>query len=185
MTQVRLSYNSVSRALQRGFTLVELVAVMIVMGILGAVGVSNFFDRNTFDSRAFGDETAALMRYAQKLAIAQNRDVFVQLSANRVALCYNVTCATAERVRAPGGANNGSATTTAACNDAAWACAAPPPGITIATVTAFYFDPLGKPFKATDVSPTPDSTFTTLAVGVAGGAQLRTITVEAETGYVH
>ena len=185
MTQFRTPHNSLSNGLQRGFTLVELVAVIIVMGILGAVGVSNFLDRDTFDSRAFGDETAALMRYAQKLAIAQNHDVFVQLSANRVALCYTAACATGARVRAPGGDNNGSATTIAACNDATWACAAPPPGITIATAAAFYFDPLGRPFSIADISPTPNSTFATLAVGIAGGAQLRMITVEAETGYVH
>lgn len=185
MTQGRRPYSSASNALQRGFTLVELVAVIIVMGILGAVGASNFFDRDTFDSRAFGDESAALMRYAQKLAIAQNRDVFVQLQANRIALCYRVACEAGDQVLAPGGTNNGSATTTAACNDATWACAAPPTGITLITATAFYFDPMGRPFRGTDLSPTPNSSFTTLAVGVAGGAQLRTITVEAETGYVH
>lgn len=182
MTRFRTSRNSVSRALQRGFTLVELVAVIVVMGILGAVAVSNFFDRDTFDSRAFGDETAALMRYAQKVAIAQNRDVFVLLAANRVALCFTNACGTGDRVLAPGGINNDSATTVAACSDTTWACAAPPPGISMTTAATFFFDPVGRPFRPAAPAPTPAPTFT---VGVAGGAQLRTITVEAETGYVH
>ncbi len=155
------------------------------MGILGAVAAARMFDRNTLDGRAFGDQSAALMRYAQKLAIAQNLDVYVQLTAGRIALCYDKDCSSGKEVRAPGGANSDSSSTKAACVQSSWACEAPPAGITIATVSTFYFDPVGKPFLATDVSPTSVSNFTTLPVSINVGPQSRIITVEAETGYVH
>jgi MSHA pilin protein MshC len=171
---------------QLGYTLVELIAVIIVVGILGAVGVGRFLGRSSFDSVAYVDQTAALLRYAQKVAVAQNRNVHVRLNASGIALCYQPTCAAGERVQAPGGANSGSATTRAACsNDGSWACEAPPEQVRVTPVASFYFDPLGKPFAATDVAPTPVSSFTPLDVVVRASESVRTITVEMETGYVH
>ena len=168
---------------QRGFTLVELIAVIIILGILGAVAAARMFDRNNLDSRSFGDQSSALMRYAQKLAISQNHNVYVQLSSGRIALCYDKDCVA--QVRAPGGTNSDSQNTKAACVQLSWACEAPPAGITIATVATFYFDPVGKPFRSTDVPNTSVSSFATLPVAITGGPQSRVITVEAETGYVH
>ena len=57
--------------------MVELVTVIVVMGILGAIAASRFFDGDTFAGRAYSDQVKSVIRYAQKLAIAQNRRVFV------------------------------------------------------------------------------------------------------------
>lgn len=169
----------------RGFTFVELIAVIVVVGILAAIAGSRLMDRAPFASVAFHDQTMALLRFAQKTAIAQNRNVFVRVNAAGVALCYTSTCNPGERVTAPGGANSNSAATRAGCADARWACESPPSGVTITPATQFYFDAIGKPFAVADVAPTTVSTFAPLAITVRAGASARTTTVEMETGYVH
>lgn len=189
------------RRAHAGFTLVELVAVMIITGILAAVAMPRFFERNSFDGRAFADQTRATLRYAHKLAIAQHRNVHVRLNGASVALCYVASCDTAlasNLVLAPNGGNSASAATLAACgNSNSWFCEAVPSGITMPTdlVTGlafsfqFFFDPEGKPYNAGDDGDTALSTFGAGApqiVRVTGAdATVYDITIEPETGYVH
>lgn len=54
----------------RGFTMVELVMVIVITGILAAVVGPRFFDRKMFDERMFFEESIGAVRYAQKLALA-------------------------------------------------------------------------------------------------------------------
>lgn len=65
----------------RGFTLVELVLTMLIIGILAAVVGPRFFERQTFEERLFFDETVAAVRYARKLAVASGCQVQVALDA--------------------------------------------------------------------------------------------------------
>lgn len=62
----------------KGFTLVELIAVLVIIALITAVGRSLFFDVNVYRERGFYEETLAAARYAQKLAVASGCPVRVQ-----------------------------------------------------------------------------------------------------------
>ena len=44
-----------------GFTLIELITVLILVGILAVTALPRMFDRNTFESRGFFDETTLVL----------------------------------------------------------------------------------------------------------------------------
>jgi MSHA pilin protein MshC len=58
------------RPVERGFTMVELIVVIVIAGILAIVVGPRFFDRQVFDERLFFEESLSAARYAQKLAVA-------------------------------------------------------------------------------------------------------------------
>ena len=179
--------------------MVELIMVMVLIGILGAVAGSRFFDRRVFESRAYADQAKALVRYAQKLAIAQNRPVYVRATPNGFAVCFDAgaACAAGNLAQAPGGTNDNSAATRAFCVAggayvANWACLGRPPAVTIASPVArnemanggfFFFDAAGRPFNRNDAVG-GNSSFARLTLNFDSGDQRATLNIEAETGYV-
>ena len=82
-----------------GFTLVELVMTIMIMGILAAVVGPRFFDRKVFDERLFFEETVSAVRYAQKLALASGCLTQVSLDdKNGYRLRRAANCASGEYV---------------------------------------------------------------------------------------
>ncbi|MFZ4539713.1 pilus assembly FimT family protein [Propionivibrio sp.] len=73
----------VNRPLLRcsGFTLVELIMVIIMVGILAVVAMPRFASRTTFETRGFVDQTVAMLGYARKVAVASGRNVRVVASS--------------------------------------------------------------------------------------------------------
>ena len=74
---------------QRGFTLVELITILVIAGILAVAALPRFFDNNAFQERGTADQIVAALRYGQKVAIAQRRTagVTVTISAAATSNC--------------------------------------------------------------------------------------------------
>lgn len=177
----------------RGFTLVELITVMVLLGILSALAASRFQTTEIVDVRAFADTSATMLRYAQKLAIAQNRPVYVRIQANSLALCFNSSgCAfLTDRVPAPAGRNSASSVTQAACAaDTKWYCEGVPAGLEMRltpTAAGMFFDAQGKPYALSDIGPGAVSSFQTSTLQILNSRSglSSNLTLEGETGYVH
>lgn len=75
-----------------GFTLVELILTMMLVGVFAAVAGPRFFDRQAFDERMRYEEALGALRYAQKLALAGGCPVRARVGDGRVALDYPQGC---------------------------------------------------------------------------------------------
>jgi MSHA pilin protein MshC len=168
-----------------GFTMVELIVVLVLIGIIGSMAAGRFMERSTFDTAAWTEQLRSTLRHAQKVAIAQNQPVYVHLTSSRVAVCLDSDAACAaddRRVRAPGGANSGSAPTRAACGSDNWMCEAPPEGVTMhrqgqtgADIGAVRFDGLGRAAMIDGFGG---------RLEITGDELTNTIGIDPETGYV-
>jgi MSHA pilin protein MshC len=143
-----------------GFTLTELVISIAVIGILAAIAMPRFVSSRGFASRGFYDEAQAVVRFAQKSAIAWRRTITVCVSATEISAITNANCAAPVALNHP---TNGTPLKTTA-----------PDGVTLSPVGSFNFDGMGRPSAATTITLT--STIT--------DDPARQILVAAETGYV-
>lgn len=66
---------------QTGVTLVELAAVVVIMGILAGFAVPRMFGNQVFRERGYVDDVAASLRYARRIAIASGCNVRVTVNA--------------------------------------------------------------------------------------------------------
>lgn len=168
-----------------GFTMVELIVVMVLVGIISTVAVSRFSANTQFSAASYSQEIKTLAQFGQKLAIAQNRAVFMSVSATRIALCYDAACT--QPVTSVAAGNSGRKETRTACANAAWLCEGVPAGLALASspASAMFFNAVGRPFAAGDSTAADTSTFATLTLTVTGGDAPQLVTIERETGYVH
>ncbi len=147
-----------------GFTLVELIVTMIVVGILAVVVLPRFDLLKGFDEIGYRDKVKATLEFARKSAVAMRRQVRVSIAGS------GLTVAVQQQTPEGDGASNWSALNLPGSSTNTFVA---PAGVTLAPAAAtVIFDALGRPDNANS-----------LVFAVSGGAG--TITVEAETGYVH
>jgi len=164
---------------QRGFTLVELVVVIVMIGILAVYVAPRFFDASIFKSRGFADQVQAALRYAQKQAIAQHMNVCVAVTSSDLILKIAGTSGAAQ----PCNSNLVPPfTQSSTCPSSTYRVCTPSSSITLtlapASPATFVFDALGKPWDAAGTTASAKKTITISGV-------TNPIYVEPETGYVH
>ena len=143
---------------QRGISLIEVIVVLLLLGILAVTVLPRFSDKAALDARGFHDATLAVLRHAQKTAIAERRVVCVSFTADSLSL--KLATSAGSTVCDADLPLPGQATPLLQANHAAYA----------AVPANFNFNPLGAASLAQ-----------TMQVSGAGPS----IRVEAATGYAH
>lgn len=156
---------SIFRRQNSGFTIIELIVVIVMIGILAISILPKWSGTSGFDERGFRDRVVAGLRYAQKSAIAARRTVCASFSSPPASVTFSISTANGAANCAVGNALAGPDTNplvvTATGN------------VTFSALPAdVVFDAAGRPASGAVIS-------------VTGLPAALAITVEAETGYVH
>ena len=145
----------------KGFTLLELVVIITILGLLAVFTTSRFADTDVFEARGYHDELVSATRFAQRYAVASGCAVQIDIQPTAYALTLASPCPAGigNPVQRPsGGAFAGNA----------------PAGVTTGGDTGAYtFDARGNVNSATDIS-----------LSVSGGGNTLAFVIHANSGFV-
>lgn len=153
-------------AKQQGFTLVELVMVIVILGVIAVVALPKLTGTSVFAGSAFRSEVVSALRYAQKSAVSHRRLVCATLTASTVTLTIAA-------------ANPATSCTTALASPDGIAYQSKDSTVTASGASALFFQPSGL--------VTSDGAGATLVSGAAGTISITgqtDIKIEGATGYV-
>lgn len=139
----------------RGFTLVELVLVLVLVSLVSVVALPRLVDATEWRLRAYADDATSLLLSARRQALAQRRPVVVTVAADGLSADY-----------------------VAGGRIAALPCPSALPGCVAETAARSVT------FNASHSGGTQTSTGAALTVTLQAGSHRRVLSVETETGLV-
>lgn len=167
-----------------GFTLIELIVLMILVGILAVAVLPRFSGLTAFSARGYADQIESYLRFAQKTAVAGRRTTRLELVDCTVG---DGACNTAPRLCVT--------QAWAATSSCATACPASPGTCSGGWCAMALPGKFRSPQNRVALSGAGNVCFDTLGSAVGGGRVLtfnddtgalaRTVTIESTTGYVH
>ncbi len=148
---------------QKGFTIVELIAVITIVGVMSAVAAPRFVGNDAFQARGAYSTLLSVLRFAQKTAVAQRKPVYAKLDTATRVICLGYDAACSSAVIDP-------------ATQAAYSKTLPSSVTLTTSANPVVFD--GKGASSSTISIRLQNNVTTSEAA-------RTITVEQETGYVY
>jgi MSHA pilin protein MshC len=156
----------------RGFTLVELIVIMVLLGIMAAVAVPRLIGNGERGSQVFGDQLVSGLRLASTAARAHRRVVCANLGAKALTL----------RIAGTNSRTGGQACAQTLANAPDGDFSTSDPDVTASGLSGnLYFQPNGDITTDFAGSTLIDSAQITIS---AQGTPQRTITLAGSTGYV-
>lgn len=140
-----------------GYSLVELITVLVLLGVLAAVALPRFVGTDAFSGRAAMDRVVSAIRYAQEQAMSRNRHARIRFSGQSYRVQFRNASGAWETLPVPGTGRD------------EWTL---PGDVRFSSAGAREFDGLGRP-EPGDCGPGN-------TVGLTSGGSIR---IECRTGF--
>lgn len=150
----------------RGFTLVELVMTLVLVGVLAAVALPRMLDMGLWQLRAYADQLQSTVMLANRMALAQRRTVVAVFASTGASLHYDSAGGTA--LVLPGASSN------------QLNCPAAYPSCLSTGSVAF-----NQTASGARTGQAQTSSGAALTIIVSGGGSSHSFTIENDTGHVH